>query len=173
MRLRRRSQGEAQPPPSEQPTAPVSTATPAGEPAGATAPSAPAPRPEQSLDGLRAWIAQVDRKVGVRTYAGAAAVILALAAGLAGAYLGATAKDESATKTEVKALRDQLESVQAEAASAAEESVKTVNQRLDELESRLNALSASQRTTESELQVVQDDIGDLRSEANRSGGGGR
>ena len=154
MRLWRRSKGDPQAPTTEQPTEPVAASG------------------EQSLTGLRAWIAQVDRKVGVRTYAGAAAVILALAAGLVGAYLGATAKDESATKTEVESLRDRLEAVQAEAATAAEDNVATVNQRIDELETRLDTLSSSQRTTDSELQVVQDDIEELRTQANAGGGGG-
>lgn len=190
MRLWRRSNAKAETPVTEQPTEQLGDAAAAEDPKSAAA-SAPAEKPaakesapakpaakeqapsaERSLDGLRAWIAQVDRKVGVRTYAGAAAVVLALAAGLVGAYLGATAKDESATKTEVESLRDQLEAVQAEAASAAEESVATVNQRLDELETRLNTLSSSQQTTESELQVVQDDIDELRTQANQSGGGG-
>jgi uncharacterized protein HemX len=135
-------------------------------------PAVAPPSTEQRLEGLRAWIAQVDRKLGVRTYAGAAAIVIALAAGIVGAVLGTSAKDESATTAEVEALRDQVEAVQAESAEAATADLTSITQRLDELESRLEQISTSQRTTESELQVVQDDIAELRDQAAGNNGGG-
>lgn len=120
--------------------------------------------PEERLEGLRAWVAQIDRKLGIRTLAGALAVVLALAAGIVGVVLALSAKDESATKGEVRSLASQLESVQREAAEAAEEDVASLLDRLDALEGRLNTIAGGQRTTESELSVVQDDIEDLRSQ---------
>src|SRR5688500_2241646 len=84
--------------------------TPAAKP-DAGSPAAkrkPSEDPHERLDGLRAWLAQVDRKVGVRTYAGGAAVVLALAAGIVGVVLALSAKDESATKAEVEALREEI-----------------------------------------------------------------
>ena len=152
MRFRRRPKDEPQAvPATEQPTVPIDA------PAAPVRAGDPAPVAERSLDGLRAWIAQVDRKLGVRTYAGAAAVVLALAAGLVGAYLGASAKDDSATKGEVESLRDQLEAVQAEAQSAADEGVQSVEQRLADLESRLDTLSTSLQTTQNQLSQIQQD----------------
>ena len=120
--------------------------------------------PEQRIEDLRAWIAQVDRKLGVRTYALGAAVVLALAAGAVGVVLALGAKDESATKDEVRSLRDQVEAVQQEASQAAEEDVATLTDQLDALEGRVNTIASGQRTTESELSVVQDDIDDLRTQ---------
>jgi len=136
--------------------------------AAAAAPAASAT--DLRVDGLRAWIAQVDRKLGVRTYAGAAAVVLALAAGLAGAYLGVTAKDDSATTEELEVLRQQVEQMQAQSTATEEEGVDSVTQRLDELESRLESLSKDQSTTQSELDVVQDDIEELRGRNGRGSG---
>ena len=130
---------------------------------------------EQRIEDTRAWIARTDRKLGVRTYALGAGVVLALAAGIVGVVLALSAKDESATKDEVRALRDQVEAVQQEAAEAAEEDVATLTEQLDALEGRVNTIASSQRTSESELSVVQDDIDDLRNQISgleRSGGGG-
>jgi uncharacterized protein HemX len=164
------------PPPGQQPTPPPGQATPppgqgprtgaqaaAGEPAG------------QRIESMRAWIAQVDRKLGVRTYALGAALVLALAAGIVGVVLALSAKDESATKDEVRSLRDQVEAVQQEASEAAEEDVATITDQLDALEGRVNTIANGQRTTESELSVVQDDIEDLRDQISgleSPGGGG-
>ncbi len=130
----------------------------------AAQPPEPVETPESRLEGLRAWIAQVDRKLGIRSYAGGAAIVLALAAGIAGVVLASSAKDESATKDEVQALRDQVESVQQETASEAEQDIASLGDRVDDLEARIAAVAADQRTTESELTVVQDDIADLRTE---------
>ena len=130
---------------------------------------------EQRIEDTRAWIARTDRKLGVRTAALGAGVVLALAAGIVGVVLALSAKDESATKDEVRAPRDQVEAVQQEAAEAAEEDVATPTEQLDALEGRVNTIASSQRTSESELSVVQDDIDDLRNQISgleRLGGGG-
>ena len=77
----------------------------------------------------------------------------------------------------MRALRDQVEAVQQEAAEAAEEDVATLTEQLDALEGRVNTIAGGQRTTESELSVVQDDIDDLRNQvsglerAGAAGGG--
>jgi uncharacterized protein HemX len=132
----------------------------------------PSADPHERLDGLRAWLAQVDRKVGVRSYAGGAALVLALAAGIVGVVLALQAKDDSATKEEVRALRQEIGTIGDQAAAAAEEGVQSLTEQLESLESRVSQMQSSARTTERELEVVQDDIDDLRSQASRSGGGG-
>lgn len=120
--------------------------------------------PAQQIEGLRAWIAQVDRRLGIRTYALGAAVVLALAAGIVGVVLATSAKDESATKAEVAALRDQVSSVGREASQAAEDDVASLSDRIDDLEGRVATIASNQRTSDSELKVAQDDIDDLRSQ---------
>jgi uncharacterized protein HemX len=153
---------------------------PAGQPSGSGKPptggqAAVPETSEQRIEDMRAWIAQVDRKLGVRTYALGAALVLALAAGIVGVVLALSAKDESATKDEVRSLRDQVEAVQQEASEAAEEDVATITDQLDALEGRVNTIAGGQRTTESELSVVQDDIDDLRNQISgleSPGGGG-
>jgi uncharacterized protein HemX len=161
------------PPTGSQPATPA----PAGEAAKPNTGNEPAPAqtPDQQLAGLRAWVAQVDRKLGIRSYAGAAALVLALAAGIVGVVLAVSAKDESATKDEVSALSEQIESVSEEASATVEDDVASLRERLDGLQTRLDSLAAGQRTSDRELDVVQSDIDELRnqiSDVRRSSGGG-
>lgn len=119
---------------------------------------------DERLDGMRAWIAQVDRKLGIRTYAGAAAVVLALAAGIVGVVLAVSAKDDSATKDDVNVLRDQIESVSQEAVASTKSDLSSLSDRLDALETKVDSMTATQRTTSSELDVAQSDIEELRNQ---------
>ena len=87
---------------------------------GATAPKTAAPGtnasepedPQERIDGLRAWVADLDRKLGVRTYIGGALVVLALAAAGVALFLTLSLKQDAATKDDLNALRDQLSSVE-------------------------------------------------------------
>jgi uncharacterized protein HemX len=126
---------------------------------------APGSRPataEHQVVPVEERLARLERKLGVRSVALGAAVVLALAAGIVGVVLALGAKDESATKNEVRALRDQVEAVQQEAAKSTEQDVATLTDRLEALEGRVNTIAGGQRTAESELSVVQDDIDELR-----------
>lgn len=61
-----------------------------------------------SLDGLRAWIGEVERKLGKRTRV--FLVLAAIAVGGAGAaiYLAVEAQEDSVSKADVQAIRDEL-----------------------------------------------------------------
>jgi septal ring factor EnvC (AmiA/AmiB activator) len=117
---------------------------------------------EQPPVSVEERLARLERRLTVRTLALGAAAVLALAAGIVAVVLALGAKDDSATKTEVRSLRDQVEAVQQEAAKATEQNVATITDRLDALEGRVNTIAGSQRTTESELEVLQGDIDELR-----------
>src|SRR4051812_40417252 len=79
-------------------------------------------------------LARLERRVSVLTLALGAAVVLALAAGIVGIVLAVGAKDDSATKGEVTALKDQLQSVQQDTAKAAEQDLASISDRLDAIE---------------------------------------
>lgn len=134
----------------------------AGAPATGSQPAAQPQTTEQQIEGLRAWLAQLDRRLGVRTLAGGAALVLALAAGIVGVVLANSAKEDSATKDEVSALREEIGSVGRQASRAAEDDVATLSDRIDALESRVSTIASSQRTSDSEVEVAQDDIDELR-----------
>lgn len=128
---------------------------------------APGSRPataEHAVVPVEERLARLERRLSIRSVALGAAVVLALAAGIVGVVLALGAKDESATKNEVRALRDQVEAVQQEAAKSTEQDVATLTDRLEALEGRVNTIAGGQRTAESELSVVQNDIDELRSQ---------
>jgi cell division protein FtsL len=163
----RRSKQSAEGSPASSSTAEKATA----EKPSAT-PQAPAD-PQERIDGLRAWVAQVERKLGVRTYVGAAIVVLALAAAAVGLALTLSLKQDAATNDDIGSLRDQISAVEQSASQAAQEDVQALDRRLTELEAEVNRISAGQTTTRRELRVVQDDIKELRSQvAGSSSGGG-
>jgi uncharacterized protein HemX len=175
---RRRAQGAAEPAkPAPPPPAQAAAPTPARQPAApqeraATRPgstpaagaAAPRPDPHERIDSLRAWVAMLDRKLGVRTYLLGALALLAAAAAAAALVLVILLKQDAATDDDVNAIRDQLSGVQQSATAAAQQSVQSVDQRLTDLEGEVSRLSADERTTKRELQVVQDDIKELRSQ---------
>jgi uncharacterized protein HemX len=143
----------------------------------ATAPKPPATPevpadPQERIDGLRAWLAQVDRKLGVRTYLGAAIAVLALAAAAVALVLTLSLKQDTATEGDVESLRDQISAVEQSASQAAQEDVQGLDRRLTELEADVNRISTGQRTTRRELEVVQDDIKELRGQVSQSSSDG-
>jgi uncharacterized protein HemX len=144
---------------------------PAATPTPPTTPQAPAD-PHERIDGLRAWVAQLDRKLGVRTYLGAALAVLALAAAAVALVLTLNLKQDAATNRDVQSLRDQISAVEQSASQAAQEDVRALEQRVAELEDDVNRISTGQTTTRRELKVVQDDIKELRSQVASASGGG-
>jgi uncharacterized protein HemX len=163
------------------PAAPKATSAPAvpkATPATAAPKATPAqarPDPHERIDGLRAWLAQVDRKVGVRTYIVVALIVLALAAGAVALVLTLQLRNDAATNDDVAALRNEITTVQQSASDAAQKSVQSLNQRLAALEDEVSRISAGQTTSRRELKVVQSDIRELRSQiarARNSTGGG-
>ena len=149
-------QPPANPPTGEQ-TKPVT-----GEQAAASSPHST--DPHERIDGLRAWVAQVDRKLGIRTYAFAAACVLSLAAAAVAIVFALQLQEDSATNDDLDSLRGQLGSVEQSASQAAREDVQSLTDRLDALESKVSSLESDQSTSDDELQVVQDDIDDLRTQ---------
>src|ERR671910_2336913 len=87
-------EGTPQQPQSQPPGGPKPAPGPQqGQPGGPQRPPQPAAGkppsvdPHERIDGLRSWLAQVERRVALRTYIGAAIGVLALAAGGAGIFL--------------------------------------------------------------------------------------
>jgi uncharacterized protein HemX len=136
----------------------------------APVPAQPRPDPQERIDGLRAWLAELDRKLRVRTYVGVAIAVLALAAAAVGLVLTLQLRQDSATKDDVTSLRDQLSGVQQSATQAAQSSVRSLDQRLADLEGQVTRISTDERTTKRELEVVQGDIKELRSQISSAGG---
>jgi septal ring factor EnvC (AmiA/AmiB activator) len=130
--------------------------------APAEPPSGEMPAEATTLDGLRAWVAQLDRKLGTRFYALGAGTVLALAAGIVAIVLVLGVKEDSATSSDLDELREEVSGVERSASRAAEEEVAALGDRVSQLESQLQSLRSDQTSTDQEISVLQDDIADLR-----------
>src|SRR3954447_3626456 len=62
-----------------------------------------------SLDGLRAWIGILERKLTMRTRVFLVLVAIAIGGAGAGIYLGATAQSDRVSEGDLQAVRDELE----------------------------------------------------------------
>lgn len=123
--------------------------------------------PAEKLEGVRLWIAQIDRRLGTRFYALGAAAVLALAAGIVAVVMALGLQDDSATKGDLTKLRDQVDQATQSASSAAEDDLSDIQKRLDELETRMDGVESSQSSSDKEVSVAQDDIADIRDRIDR------
>ena len=61
------------------------------------------------LDGLRAWIGEVERKLGMRTRVFLVLTVIAIGGAGAGIYLALEARNDSVSESDVQALQETLE----------------------------------------------------------------
>src|SRR4051812_45322651 len=166
---------ETTPPTGEQPPAEQRPIT-GEQPVTGEQAAGPRPDPHERIDGLRAWIAQLDRKLGIRTYAIGAAAVLALAGAAVGIVLAMQAQDDTdKAQKSVQELQTQLGTVGENASQAAQQEFQGLSGRLDKLASRVATLEQNGKTSGKRIQVVEDDIADLRTkisdlESSSSGG---
>jgi hypothetical protein len=69
------------------------------------------------LEGLRAWIGEVERKLGMRTRVFLALSVIALGGAGAAIYLAVDAREDSVSESDVQALQERLEAQIGEAAA--------------------------------------------------------
>jgi hypothetical protein len=62
-----------------------------------------------SLEGLRAWIGEVERKLGKRTRVFLVLSVIAIGLGAAATYLAIDARESSVSESDVQALQEKLE----------------------------------------------------------------
>lgn len=122
---------------------------------------------QDSIAGLRAWVAQLDRKLGVRFYALGAAIVLALAAAIVSLILVLGLEEDSASREDVQRLRSEVAGVQESASKAADEDIAALSERIDALESQVQSLRSDQTATDQRLAVIEDDIADVRNDIAR------
>lgn len=118
--------------------------------------------PHERIDGLRAWLAQLERKLSIRTYAIGALAVLGLAAGIGAIVLAMGAEEDAATKAELQDVREQLAGVEETASQAAQDDVRSLTQRISDLEDEIAAATEGDQSVEQKISVVEDDIQDLR-----------
>jgi hypothetical protein len=133
------------------------------------------------IDSLRSWVADLDRRLGIRTYLTLAAALLALACSIVAVVLAVDARDNAASSDDITRLEEEvaaLESGVAAAAAAAPAeggggaSTAALEQRVTTLESQVKGLAEARDSSDSRVAVIEDDIDDLRSQISELNGGG-
>lgn len=112
-----------------------------------------------SLDGLRAWIGEVERKLDARTRVFLVLAAIAVGGAAAGVYLGVEAQNNEVSESDVQALQDRLEE-QISGGGAADVAA------LTELEADLKELEAEVE------QLRGDDEASGKGKSGSDGGGG-
>jgi hypothetical protein len=97
-----------------------------------------------SLDGLRAWIGEVERKLGMRTRVFLVLSVIAIGGAGAAIYLAIDARESSVSESDVQALQRELEARIGEGGAAA------AGAGTAQLEAELNALRARVEQLEGE-----------------------
>ena len=126
---------------------------------------------------MRAWIAELDRRIGTRTYAGAALLVIALATAIVAIVLAVDARDNSADNEDLNRISDQVTEISAAAglAQTTQDDVDALEGRISSIEDQLAGVSTSGGDADKRLSVVEDDIEELRQQISdlesRSGGG--
>lgn len=133
-------------------------------PSAATGPEAPTGEHPagQAANGVRAWLAQLDRQIRMRTRAGAVIALAALVAAGAGIYLALDANDDAATVNDINEVRTKITEVEQAALRAASEDVESFQTRVDNLEALIRKQQEETSRSRTELKVAGDEIDDLR-----------
>jgi len=95
-----------------------------------------------SLDGLRAWIGVVERKLTMRTRVFLVLVAIAVGGAAAGIVLAIDAQDNAVSKDDLQAVRDELAGA-SPAAPTAEGEVSELKAEVEALQSEVATLQAA------------------------------
>ena len=142
-----------------------------GRPATGAVPA----QPVSEIEGLRSWVAQLDRKLGLRTYLTLAAALLALACSIVAVVLAIDARDNAASSDDIANLEQEIAALQGAAAAVpatAGADTTALQDQVDQLDGKVEDLTAAQDATDKRIGVIEDDIDDLRSQISDLNGGG-
>lgn len=134
------------------------------------------PGEQPAADPVDERLEQIDRKVGVRSYAGGVAIVIALAGAIIAVALALGARDEGATKDELQELKAGVSQATEEATKANQEELSKLSDQVDQLSGSIDDLQGASATTDSEISGIQSDIDDLQGQisdlgsADNSGG---
>jgi type II secretory pathway pseudopilin PulG len=94
------------------------------------------------LDGLRAWIGEVERKLGIRTKVMLALAVIAIAIAGAGIYLSIDTRESSVSESDVQALQQELEA-RIDSASGGGSEAATLKTEVQALRTQVEELESS------------------------------
>ena len=106
------------------------------------------------IDGLRGWADEIERKQGRMTYFGAAGLLIAIAASGAALYFGITAHNDSATKTDVDKIKQDIAALRTEVEKS-NQSNQSLDQTITSLQQQLKSVQTKQAQTDQQISALQ------------------
>jgi hypothetical protein len=121
------------------------------------------------VEGLRGWLARLDRMVGIRTRVGLVLLAIGIGCAAAAAYLAIDTRQDSASEEEVRELRSDLE--RATGAGGAETAA--VEAEIERLRERVQSLAADQAAAERAAAEAVAEAGGASGRGRAESGGGQ
>lgn len=155
-------------------TATEETKPDAAKPAGATATTAttaksetakpaegakaPEPNLQERMEGLQGWMAEIERKQARITYFGGLALLLAVAAAGVALYFGLTTHSDSATKDDLDALTNRVNSLQGAVSKNSKDTQNALNASIAQLQQSISGLQKQQAQAQANLSTLQSQV---------------
>ncbi len=156
------------------PSAAKTTATtPASAETAASQGKSPNPNLQQRIEGLQAWMAEIERKQGRMTYFGAAALLIAVLASAAALYFGITAKsDSNAAQDDIDELTTKVDQLQRAVTKNTEDTQQTLNNTVQQLQSSITDLQRKQAQDAANIATLQSQVAAAAASAAAGAGAG-
>jgi uncharacterized protein HemX len=131
----------------------------AAQPAAPT-PGASKPEPNlpERIEGLQGWMAEIERKQARTTYFGGLALLLALGAAGAALYFGLTTHSDSATKSDLDALSNRVNSLQGAVTKNSKDTQSALNTSIAQLQQSIANLQKQQAQAAANISTLQSQI---------------
>ncbi len=135
-------------------------APPAGTPPAGQA-SAPEQDPHERIDGLRAWLAQLDHTVTVRTWVLGIVMLLTLAVAVAGLVIGLQLRGDHVGEDDLDDLSARITAIESQVSSLANAPAPTYGDELTQLGDRVDNLARRIRRVDNAQEANGSELGDL------------
>jgi hypothetical protein len=137
--------------------------------AGGSTPAAQPAKGElvERLDGIRGWLGDLDRTVAIRSRIGLVLAAVAIGLGGAATYLALDARHQSASNSDVGALRNELDSVQGQANGTAED-VTALRSSVNAARSQAGSANSTASSLQAKIRQLRADVKDLQQSASKA-----
>jgi uncharacterized protein HemX len=119
---------------------------------------APEPNLQERIEGLQGWMAEIERKQARITYFGGLALLLAVAAAGVALYFGLTTHSDSATKDDLDALTNRVNSLQGAVSKNSKDTQNALNASIAQLQQSISGLQKQQAQAEANLSTLQSQV---------------
>jgi uncharacterized protein HemX len=143
-------------------------AQPTAEKAAAAKPAEgakPEPNLQERIEGLQGWMAEIERKQARITYFGGLALLLALGAAGAALYFGLTTHSDSATKKDLDALTNRVNSLQGAVTKNSKETQNALNASIAQLQQSIANQQKQQAQAATNISTLQSQVAALSKNA--------